>query len=52
VWPLANITNGRISGNLAWYNNSLVNEITNELPLITNLTEQLKLDAEVYKRLR
>jgi len=22
---------------------------TNELPLITNLTEQLKLDAEVYK---
>ncbi|MFP3194917.1 MAG: hypothetical protein RXR11_06410 [Caldivirga sp.] len=49
MWPLANITNSRISGNLAWYNNSLVNEITNELPLITNLTEQLKLDAEVYK---
>ena len=49
MWPLANITNGRISGNLAWYNNSLVNEITNKLPLITNLTEQLKLNAEVYK---
>ncbi|MFP3239645.1 MAG: ABC transporter substrate-binding protein, partial [Caldivirga sp.] len=49
MWPLANIINGGISGNLAWYNNSLVNELTNELPFITNLTEQLKLDAEVYK---
>ncbi|WP_291764934.1 ABC transporter substrate-binding protein, partial [Caldivirga sp. UBA161] len=49
MWPLANIINGGISGNLAWYNNSLVNNITNELPFITNLNEQLKLDAEVYK---
>jgi ABC-type transport system substrate-binding protein len=48
VFSILNVENGGISGNMAWFNNSVVNELTAEMPFVTNQTEQLQMLAEVY----
>ena len=48
AFPLLNIEEGGLSGNMAWFNNTVVNELTAEMPFITNETEQLQMLAEVY----
>ncbi len=48
VYSILNVINGGISGNMAWFNNSVVNELTAEMPFVTNETEQLQMLAEVY----
>ncbi len=48
VYSILNVINGGISGNMAWFDNPVVNNLTAEMPFVTNETEQLQMLAEVY----
>ena len=48
MYSMLNVANGGLSGDLAWFNNTIVNELTAEMPFVTNETEQLQMLAEVY----
>ncbi|BCU67119.1 peptide ABC transporter permease [Sulfolobales archaeon HS-7] len=43
-----NVLDGGLSGDLAWLNNSVVNQMDNQVPFITNATEQIEMAAKIY----
>jgi len=48
MYSILNVANGGISGNMAWFNNSVVNNLTATAPFITNAQEQEQMVAEIY----
>ncbi|WP_148224702.1 ABC transporter substrate-binding protein [Vulcanisaeta moutnovskia] len=49
LFPVLNVIEGGVYGaNEAWFNNTVVNNLTLTMPFVTNETEQLQMLAEVY----
>ncbi|MFB6491210.1 MAG: ABC transporter substrate-binding protein [Thermoproteus sp. AZ2] len=48
AFSILNVANGGISGNMAWFNNSEVNNLTAEAPFVTSATEQIQMLAQIY----
>lgn len=49
MYSILNVANGGISGNMAWFNNSVVNNLTATAPpFVANATEQQHMVAEIY----
>ncbi len=44
-----NIQYGGIAGDVSWFNNSVVNQLTGNLPFITNQTQTEQIVAQVYR---
>ncbi|AWR96271.1 ABC transporter substrate-binding protein [Acidianus sulfidivorans JP7] len=49
LMPLTDVQFGGISGNLAWFNNTELQQMYEKLPFITNATEQINLVAKAYQ---